>query len=147
MSQSSRNGEATPSPTTFAQRLRSGAAFLAANYAALTADEAQVLVRKLESAADHVEAYSSQSERRPTFSDAVIRAAHWVKENRFACADETILMADAILGTGGPRAANEAVARAASKEAPPEPAKAAPASKPMPMHMPMPMHRGHGGHR
>lgn len=52
---------ATPSKQDFAGRLRGNAAFLASNYTSLTPDEAQVIVRALESAADHVEAFFAQS--------------------------------------------------------------------------------------
>jgi len=66
----------TPTEPGFAQRLRSNAAFLASNYNDLSADEAQVLVRALESAADHVAAYFAsvaRSESTPSLREAIAR--------------------------------------------------------------------------
>lgn len=51
------NNPLTPDAQNFAGRLRGHAAFLASNYKELSAAEAQVIVKALESAADHVEAY------------------------------------------------------------------------------------------
>lgn len=53
----SRNELETPDEQNFVGRLRGYAGFLASNYKELSPDEAQVIVRALESAADHVEAY------------------------------------------------------------------------------------------
>ena len=50
-----------PEAQDFAGRLRGYAGFLASNYTALSPDEAQILVRAFESAADHVAAYLSSA--------------------------------------------------------------------------------------
>lgn len=70
----------TPAPLNFAGRLRGNAAFLASNFAALSPEEAQVIVRALESAADHVEAYLSA--RSP---EANLEPEWWLCESDEEC--------------------------------------------------------------
>ena len=66
-STSDKKGE-TPDRQNFAGRLRGNARFLASNYKDLSPAEAQVIVRALESAADHVEAFFASSAIGPKYT-------------------------------------------------------------------------------
>jgi hypothetical protein len=56
----------TPHPQAFAGRLRGNAAFLSANHSTLSIAEAQAIVKALESAADHVEAFFATRTSEPS---------------------------------------------------------------------------------
>lgn len=74
-SHTSRNS-AQPEPQDLEGRLRGAAAFLASNYRELSPDEAQALVRKIESAADHVAAYmATRSEKKDNLNDDALYQA------------------------------------------------------------------------